>query len=66
MTQKETPSLKVQFDEERYKLESAIAAALVEFTERTGFVVEGIQPFYHNYQNQGQAPYYAVSVDVKL
>lgn len=60
----ETRTLKEQFEEERYKLENALADALSDFTERTGFIVKGTMPNYHDYRSSGQAPYYSVSVSI--
>lgn len=59
------PKLKEQFDEEKSALENTIADAVITFSARTGFIVEDITPFYHDYQSQGQDPYYSVSVKVK-
>lgn len=64
MSEETTPKLAEQYKTELQALEGLIADALIDFTARTGFVVEDIQPFHHDYRSA--EPYYSVSVTVQL
>lgn len=60
----EERTLAKQFNEEREALETLIGDALLDFTERTGFVVKEVIVFYRN--PHGGLPDYAVQVNVTI
>lgn len=64
--QADLPTLADQYKAERDELEETIAHAIIDFSERTGFVVKEVKPFLHDYRSSGQEPYYSVRVIVDL
>lgn len=58
MSEKES-TLAEQYERERKILEQTLANALIDFTARTGFVVNSVLPIYHDFRTQSSIRFVA-------